>query len=377
MQTNNSIPNPTQQISSLQPPNTSPKKQSDNILQSMQESNQRKKSNRWLIVGLVAFTAAALGTAGIFAYQNYQLKQRVSQPKPSPSAVLPTPLPTSNQKQDGLETIEWLTYADEKVPKLVFKYPKRGVIKVKRDQPEGNYTLEMIYENLRLEVDTVMGGVGGRSYPPRSFYSIIYGNHYEGIGKNISKNQSDDQITISYFRFSSGGLEFGHFLIGTSTFTFNMPSNLQTKYEAIADIIACSTHDVEPNDKGLFAKAYHDPDTNSVIGVNPDKSTYIILQGDPTINEQIDGFVINPTAEYLVIDTSIGVESELYGRVYDLNQKRFLSFDGVEKRPKICCLAKWTSDYIFTSPDKDDDGKYKGDFEYDIKRGTRRSLKRD
>ena len=366
-------------VSSQQPVDTPPKQPSGNSFSPVEEPVQEKKSNKWLMIGLGILLLVTLGIAGVFTYQNYQLKKQVTQLKPSlDNTKIPTPSTSfkeEEEKKDNLVAIEWLTYTDEKVSDLVFKYPKKGTLTVKRDKPEGNYTLEMIYEDLKLEINTIMGaGIGGRSYPPRSFYSIIYGNHYEGIGKNLSKDQPNNEMTISYFQFFNGGLEFGHFLTGKSTFLFSMPSNLQNKYEAIADIIACSTHNIEPDDKGLFAKAYHDTDANSVIGVNSDQSTYTILQGDSSIDEQIDGVVINRTAEYLVIDTRIGRGPEMYGRVYDLNQKEFLTFDGVQKRSKICCLAEWTSGYIFTSPDKDDDGEYKGKFEYDIQKRTRRLL---
>lgn len=342
-----------------------------------QESSEGKKPKKWLIAGLSVIALVIVGITGTFAYLNYQLKQQISQSKSSSSDEPPTFLPTSSQERNDLETIEWLTYTDEKVPDLIFKYPQGGTVNVKRDQPEGNYTLEMVYKDLKLEVNTIMGGIGGRSYPPRSFYSIIHGNHYEGIGKNVSKDEIKNETSISYFQFSNGGLEFGHFLIGKSTFMFSMPNNFQNKYEAIADLIACSTHSLEPDDNGLVAKAYHDTDTNTVVGVNPDQSTFTILQGDSSIDEQIDGFVISPTGEYLVIDTRISRGPDQYGRVYDLNKKEFLVFDGVKKRPKICCLAEWTSDYIFTSPDKDDDGEYRGKFEYDVKKGTRKLLEED
>lgn len=377
MQENETIPNQDQQNPKPQVVDTLSSEQQPNDTSSpLQESAQGKKPNKWLIVGIIVFVAAILGIAGVFAYRNYRLKQEIGRLKTSSDdAKSPTPLPSIKEEADNLGTIEWLSYTDEKIDDLSFKYPKGGIMSVKRDQPEGNYTLEMVYEDLRLEINTVMGGIGGRSYPPRSFYSIIYGNHYVGIGKNLSKDHPNNEMKISYFQFSNGGLEFGHFLTGKSTFLFSMSSNLQNKYEVIADIIACSTHNIEPDDKGLFTKSYHDTDANSVIGVNSDQSTYIILQGDSSIDEQIDGFVINPTAEYLVIDTRIGRGPEQYGRVYDLNQKQFLTFDGVQKRSKICCLAEWTSDYIFTSPDKDDDGEYKGEFKYDIQKGTRRLLK--
>lgn len=99
MQTNEPISNPDQQISSPQPTNTpAPQQQPSDASSSVQESTQGKKSNKWLIIGLGILTLVVLGIAGVFAYQNYQLKKRVEKPSPNSEAI-PTkalqPTPTS------------------------------------------------------------------------------------------------------------------------------------------------------------------------------------------------------------------------------------------------------------------------------------------
>lgn len=99
---------------------------------------QQTKPNKGLMIGLAAFALIALGIAGVFAYQNYQLKQKTTPkkdmsvptpvptliPLPSPS-VIPSPTPTPQPEADHPldETANWLTLPNKDVC-YTFKYPK-------------------------------------------------------------------------------------------------------------------------------------------------------------------------------------------------------------------------------------------------------------
>ena len=316
-------------------------------------SNPKKPIN-WIIPVLLVISIFCLITAGYFLFQNQQLKQKLQQsslylPSTPTATTVSSPSSTSIKTEtDNPEKIDWLTYTDPKAPNLSFQYPKGGTITIKKDEPEGNYVLEVNYKDLNLKINSVLGGIGGRQYPPESFYTIIYGNNYQGIAKEVFEDKTKNQVKITYFQLLPGGVEFGHFLTGKSMFEFTIPFTSRSKYEKIADIIACSTHKVKPENQGLFAKAYHDHDTtsNSIIGVNFNLSTYVILSNNPDTEEMVDGFVINPTGEYLVIDTY--QKNQTFARVYDLNKKKFLSLNGSQKLIKGGLGVEWKSDYIFT-----------------------------
>ena len=106
------------------PTKSPPEKQPQiaNIPPSNQETVQRKKSNKWPIIGLTIFALTALGVTGVFAYQNYQLKQKddsqkdnpVISPKPTEA---PLPTPTSDP------TANWLTFTQKDIC-YSFKYPQ-------------------------------------------------------------------------------------------------------------------------------------------------------------------------------------------------------------------------------------------------------------
>jgi len=115
----------------------------------VQESVQEKKSNKWLIIGLGVFALVALGTAGIFAYQNYQLKEQVVKPSPSPEVVptkapQPTPTPTNtistpSPTPTADPTANWEIYENNNYG-FSFKYPNNFRINNLIEKPF--YTLE-------------------------------------------------------------------------------------------------------------------------------------------------------------------------------------------------------------------------------------------
>jgi len=74
----------------------------------------------WLIIGLTVLVLLLLGTTGLFAYQNYQLKKKVSrEPFPSPT---PTASTTASLTPTIDPTTEWQSYNNGEY-KFSFKYP--------------------------------------------------------------------------------------------------------------------------------------------------------------------------------------------------------------------------------------------------------------
>ena len=132
MQTNEPVPDSDQQTSDTQPTTTPIPQQPSAVSPSVQESAQGKKSNKWLIIGIVIFALVAIGTAGIFAYQNYQLKKQVKKPSPGPE-VIPTktlqPMPTIPTDP----TSKWKIYENTKY-NFSLKYP--GEFWIHPDQSE-------------------------------------------------------------------------------------------------------------------------------------------------------------------------------------------------------------------------------------------------
>ena len=131
MQTNEPISNPDQQTSSSQPANALiSKQQPSDASPPEQESTQGKKSNRRLIIGLGVFALVALGIAGIFAYQNYQLKKQVEKPgpglevtptkelQPTPTNTISVPSPTATADP----TADWEIYENKNYG-FSLKYP--------------------------------------------------------------------------------------------------------------------------------------------------------------------------------------------------------------------------------------------------------------
>lgn len=115
MQTSEPVSNPNQQTSDLQPVNTSPVSEAS----IPQEPIANKQSLNWLITG---FIILLLGTIGIFAFQNYQLKQKVLQkqpillPEPTETFGIPSPIPTVDP------TVNWEIYENKNYG-FFLKYP--------------------------------------------------------------------------------------------------------------------------------------------------------------------------------------------------------------------------------------------------------------
>lgn len=136
MQTNEPICNPDQQISGPQPTNVPPQQQTSDVSSYVQESTQEKKTNKWLIIGLAVFVLVILGIAGIFAYQNYQLKKQVEKQSPGPEiapteVLQPTPTGTISIPSPTLTTdpaANWETYTSSS-GKYSIKYPKEWTLR--------------------------------------------------------------------------------------------------------------------------------------------------------------------------------------------------------------------------------------------------------
>jgi hypothetical protein len=79
----------------------------------------------WLIIGLTVLVLLLLGTTGLFAYQNYQLKKKVSR-ESFPSSTINGPTPTASTIAPLTPTIDpttgWQSYNNGEY-KFSFKYP--------------------------------------------------------------------------------------------------------------------------------------------------------------------------------------------------------------------------------------------------------------
>jgi len=117
MQENESITNPQPTDISSQPSN-------NDSFPPAEESIQEKKPDKLLITGLVILVLAALGVAGVFAYQNYQLKKQIEKSSPGseviPTGIISTPTPTSPVEE---ETVNWKTYRNIEYGYTI-KYPQ-------------------------------------------------------------------------------------------------------------------------------------------------------------------------------------------------------------------------------------------------------------
>ncbi len=118
MQTNQPIQNPTPQTPNTQPVNPTSPPTTD---PSPQPKTPKKKFPKWLII-LIIFLL--LGATGIFAYQNYQLKQKMvdRQPTPSPQNLISSPSLISSTPTDESNTdLKAYTSQDNFVE---FQYPE-------------------------------------------------------------------------------------------------------------------------------------------------------------------------------------------------------------------------------------------------------------
>jgi hypothetical protein len=80
-----------------------------------------KSKSPLLMIFIVIILLLALGAAGFFAYQNWQLKQQVSQALPTPTSFIsPAPVITTITTPDP--TANWKIYSDSKYG-YSFKYP--------------------------------------------------------------------------------------------------------------------------------------------------------------------------------------------------------------------------------------------------------------
>ncbi|MCD6225673.1 hypothetical protein J7J95_01150 [bacterium] len=302
-----------------------------------------KKESKFLKPLLYILASILLLTLGAFGFWFYQEKTSQKEPPSSLSKTTPSPelspSPTQTKK-----LIEWVTYEDEKIDYLKFKYPKGGVVRKLKDE-EGTYTLEMVYKDLRLEISTLTGGLGGMLYNTGMPYTIVYGNYYKGIGKwkSLDSTASPNEIEISYFRFENGGLQFGGFLIGTSMFTFRVPNELLSSYEWIADTIACSVWGVKPDEQAKVAKIY----VHGEYGELKDKRFVMKLEDNGAYSpitlepqekdEVIERAMINFDGSFLLIETLRRVKPNVYEPgflyVFDLKNNSLVAIDGSQKLP--------------------------------------------
>ncbi len=97
-----------------------------------QNTSTTLKPNKWLIISLVILALAALGVAGFFAYQNIQLKEKVTLRKGAPtSSLLPTEVSSPTPTVDP--TANWLTFTNENIC-YSFKYPQEITLKERKEE---------------------------------------------------------------------------------------------------------------------------------------------------------------------------------------------------------------------------------------------------
>jgi hypothetical protein len=124
MQTKEPNPNQNEPSSNSQPVNTSiVQQQSSDASPPEPKPAQEKNLNKWLIASLVSFNLIALGIAGTFTYQNYQLKKQTEKtssglkvtptkpPQPTQASTISAPSPTDNipEKQPVSKTTKLTT----------------------------------------------------------------------------------------------------------------------------------------------------------------------------------------------------------------------------------------------------------------------------
>lgn len=112
--------------------------------QAVQPPTQEKKSNQGLVIGLVFFALAALGIAGVLAFQNHQLKQKAAPKKatslPSPPTTLaPSPVATVVATVTVSPTpmidpmANWLTLPNKDIC-YTFKYSKNITYQERKEE---------------------------------------------------------------------------------------------------------------------------------------------------------------------------------------------------------------------------------------------------
>lgn len=279
---------------------------------------EKSKTNYWMISTIVL--VVVLLAIGVFTFSLINNQKLKSGTKISDTNLIPSSQPSIPTQVE--QSIKWLTYTNTKYNFLKFKYPEGSVINFEEDtknQIEGCFSLILQYQEMILDINRLCG-IGGMPSLYDSLYTIIAGNDYEGVGKVVENDPSNNQKIIHYFGYSNGAQQFGGFLIDTAGFNFKMPSSAQSKYEPIADIIATSARNKVPNKQEVPAKMYRQE--GAVIGVNSDKTEYTILKADSTKKERIETAIINPTGEYLAITIFIGQGPDSYLYLYNLKFKR-------------------------------------------------------
>jgi len=315
-----------------------------------------KKESKFLKPLLYILASLGLLSLGAFGFWFYQKKTSQKEAPFSLSEITPSPelspFPTQTKK-----SIEWVTYEDEKIDYLKFKYPKGGVVRKLEDE-KGTYTLEMVYKDLKLEVSTPPIGGGEASINLFTPYTIVYGNYYGGIGKRKSYSTVyPNEIEISYFHFCNGGFEFGGFLIGNSKFTFRIPDKLLSDYEWIADIIACSTRDLEPDKQPKISKAYltykwnYGEQERIVMGLKDGKYHPVTL-GPQGENERVYHIVTNFDGSFFLIVTMNKPRrfSPPFIYIFDVANSSLVTVDNNQKLLGGVGWAPWlnNSEFIYT-----------------------------
>lgn len=140
----------------------------------------KKKSKKWVIIGLVFLFLVFTGAASYFAYENYQLKKeskKVVQPTPSPAVEQPTP--TVNPIAD------WKTYTDSKVG-FTFKYPDSVVLYSGENYDKNKETvLSVVVDNINSLEDELpfnqgkMAALKDRELLEKGEYGLTLGVDFE------------------------------------------------------------------------------------------------------------------------------------------------------------------------------------------------------
>ena len=200
--------------------------------------------NNSLLIFILVILFLALGAAGFFAYQNYQLKQQISQVQPTPTPLItsaPTLDPTANWKTYTSATIgasmkypaTWLYTENTKSVTFETSVPSAEI----QGGKTVNYSFELIQEDpvnyLQWSKDSTTKTLPTKSINGKSFERYIVADMYYSLNY-IYKSNNGKIIRFMLFPYTKDEqpMNLDSTLVQIlSTFTF-----INTKDNELADV---------------------------------------------------------------------------------------------------------------------------------------------